>query len=95
MNYSKQRELALKVLQKNMCHPTADFVYEQMRKDLPNISLATVYRNLNQLAEAGLIRKVEGLDGSVHFDHNTHNHYHLFALNVIKFTMCPVKLHLT
>lgn len=39
MNYSKQRELALKVLQKNMCHPTADFVYEQMRKDLPNISL--------------------------------------------------------
>ena len=84
MNYSKQRELALKVLQKNMCHPTADFVYKQKRKDLPNISLATVYRNLNQLAEAGLIRKVEGLDGSVHFDHNTHNHYHFVCIKCNK-----------
>lgn len=78
-----------------MCHPTADFVYEQMRKELPNISLATVYRNLNQLAEAGLIRKVEGLDGSVHLIIIRTTIIILFALNVIKFTMCPVKLHLT
>ena len=79
MNYSKQRELALKVLQENMCHPTADFVYEQMRKELPNISLATVYRNLNQLAENGIIRRIDGLDGSVHFDHNLCKHYHFIC----------------
>ena len=66
-----------------------------MRKELPNISLATVYRNLNQLAEAGLIRKVEGLDGSVHFDHNTHNHYHFVCIKCNKFTNVPLKLDQT
>ena len=77
MNYSKQRELALKVLQKNMCHPTADFVYEQMRKDLPNISLATVYRNLNQLAAQGEILRVPVPTGADHFDFNIKPHYHV------------------
>ena len=76
MNYSKQRELVLKTLQENMIHPTADQVYELMRKEMPKISLATVYRNLNQLAEKGIIRRISGLNGSVHFDHDIEKHYH-------------------
>lgn len=79
MKYSKQRELILKTLQENMVHPTADYIYEKVRKEMPNISLATVYRNLNMLAESGLIRKVQGLDGSIHFDHNLCNHYHFIC----------------
>lgn len=79
MKYSKQRELILKVLSENVVHPTADFVYEIIKKEMPNISLATVYRNLNQLAANGMIKKAEGLDGSVHFDYNTHPHYHFIC----------------
>ena len=59
---------------------------------MPNISLATVYRNLNPLAEAGLIRKVEGLDGSVHFDHNTHNHYHFVCIKCNKVYDVPCEV---
>lgn len=84
MRYSRQRELTLQVLQENVCHPSTDFIYEKMKQKMPNISLATVYRNLNQLAEAGIIRKIEGLDGAVHFDHNTHNHYHFVCIKCNK-----------
>lgn len=84
MRYSRQRELTLQVLHENVCHPSADFIYEKMKQKMPNISLATVYRNLNQLAEAGIIRKIEGLDGAVHFDHNTHNHYHFVCIKCNK-----------
>lgn len=79
MKYSKQRELILNTLRENMVHPTADYIYEVLKKELPSISLATVYRNLNQLAALGLIKKIEGLDGSVHFDHNLSNHYHFIC----------------
>ena len=79
MKYSKQRELILKTLQEHMVHPTADYIYEVLKKELPSISLATVYRNLNQLAENGMVKKIEGLDGSVHFDHNLTNHYHFIC----------------
>lgn len=79
MRYSKQRELVLSALKKNVVHPTADFIYSVVRKELPNISLATVYRNLNMLAETGTIKRIEGLNGSVHFDSNTHNHYHFIC----------------
>lgn len=79
MKYSKQRELVLKAIQENMIHPTADHVYELVRKEIPNISLATVYRNLNMLAESNVIRRIDGLDGSVHFDYNMCNHYHFIC----------------
>lgn len=79
MKYSKQRELILKTIQNNMIHPTADHVYELVREEMPNISLATVYRNLNMLTQTGMIRRIDGLDGSVHFDHNMCNHYHFIC----------------
>mgnify|MGYP003054730679 CR=1 FL=1 len=79
MNYSKQRETILKVLRENMNHPTADRLYELVRRELSDISLATVYRNLNRLAAAGVILSVRGLDGSVHFDHNVEKHYHFIC----------------
>lgn len=79
MKYSMQRELVLKTLQNNVVHPTADYIYELLKKDLPSISLATVYRNLNLLAANGTIRRIEGLDGSVHFDHKTNPHYHFIC----------------
>ena len=79
MNYSKQRELILDVLRKNPVHPTADKLYELVRPLMPSISLATVYRNLNQLVDNGSVRKISGLDGAIHYDHCVEKHYHFIC----------------
>lgn len=84
MKYSRQRELILKTLKENAVHPTADFIYEIIKKQLPNISLATVYRNLHLLADNKIIRKIDTLDGSIHFDHNLCPHYHFICTNCNK-----------
>jgi Fur family peroxide stress response transcriptional regulator len=79
MNYSRQRQIITKTLQQNVVHPTAEYLYNILKKDEPKLSLATLYRNLNQLADAGMIKKIEGLDGCAHFDHNIHEHYHFIC----------------
>ncbi len=56
---SKQRELILEELRGLTCHPTADELYELVRKRISNISLGTVYRNLELLAANGVILKIE------------------------------------
>jgi Fur family ferric uptake transcriptional regulator len=76
---SRQRELVLEVVRSTMDHPTADWVYRQARRRLPRISLATVYRNLKQLAGEGLIREVHS-SGQSRFDGNTGRHYHIRCL---------------
>lgn len=79
MNYSKQREIIIKTLEENVIHPTAETLYSIIQKDYPEISKATLYRNLSQLSELGLIKKIEGLKTSAHYDHNTHLHYHFIC----------------
>ena len=79
MKYSRQRELILKTLKENCIHPTAEQLYELIRREEPTVSLATVYRNLNLLAENGIVKKIEGLDGTAHFDHQTFDHYHFIC----------------
>lgn len=81
MNYSRQRELILDTLKSNVVHPTAEYLYTILKEKEPNISLATLYRNLNQLAENGVIKKIDGLDTSSHYDHNTRAHYHFICDN--------------
>lgn len=79
MNYSKQREIILDTLSKNAIHPTAEALLEFLKRDDSNIGMTTLYRNLNQLADAGLIKKIDGLEPSAHFDHNTFEHYHFIC----------------
>jgi len=57
-------------------HPTADDVYASVQKKHPNISRATVYRNLNSLAEDGRLLKILG-NGVDRYDHNLHDHSHI------------------
>lgn len=77
MKYSRQRAAILSFLQSRKDHPTAELVYSSVKEEFPNISLGTVYRNLNQLAEAGMIAKHSfGILGIDHFDYNTDPHYH-------------------
>lgn len=79
---TKQREVILDELSKVTSHPTADEIYEMVRKKLPRISLGTIYRNLEILSECGLIRKMEIGGIQKRFDATTENHYH------IRCTMC-------
>lgn len=79
MKYSRQRELVREAVEKSSIHPTADEVYQEVRKREPTISLATVYRNLNQLSENHLIRRVVVPGDSDHFDHTLKEHEHMIC----------------
>ncbi len=72
-----QRQVILEEIRKVNTHPTADEVYEMVRKRLPRISLGTVYRNLEILSTRGLIQKVGPLSSQMRFDGNTETHYHI------------------
>jgi len=74
---SKQRSAILDAVKNTKCHPTADWVYTEVRKSIPNISLGTVYRNLARLAEEKVITKLNMGTSSEHFDGNVKPHYHV------------------
>lgn len=76
IKHSKQREIIKEFLMTRKDHPTADIIYMNVRKKLPNISLGTVYRNLTLLADIGEIRRLRVGDGVDHFDADTSIHYH-------------------
>ncbi|BCJ96773.1 transcriptional repressor [Anaerocolumna cellulosilytica] len=76
IKFSRQRESIKEYLANTKEHPTADMVYMHIRNIYPNISLGTVYRNLNLLAEQGEIIKLSHGTGSDRFDGNTLPHYH-------------------
>ncbi len=71
-------------------HPSADEVYEIVRKTLPRISLATVYRNLDILSELGQIQKLE-LSGTLkRFDWDVKKHYHIRCINCDRIENAPL-----
>ena len=90
-NYSRQREAVLNVLCSTKCHPTAAWIYENVRKVLPNISLGTVYRNLAALSEEGVILSLSVGDGYEHFDGNSAPHTHLHCKRCGKIYDAPLK----
>lgn len=73
---TRQRETILEVLRGTTSHPTADWVYQEVRKQLPNISLGTVYRNLKGLAAAGRVLELSYGSTFSRFDGNPCDHYH-------------------
>ena len=72
-----QRTLVLEAVNRLRCHATADQIYDEIRKDHPSISRATVYRNLNLLAEMGQVRRWEIPGSADCFDHICANHCHV------------------
>ncbi|MGO9120393.1 MAG: Fur family transcriptional regulator [Desulfomonilaceae bacterium] len=77
LKMTKQRRVIVEELKKLKTHPTATALYEIVRKRLPRISLGTVYRNLDLLAEAGIIQKLETAGTQKRFDGTVENHYHV------------------
>ena len=73
---TKQKEAILRVLKNTTSHPTAAWIYDEVRKELPHISLGTVYRNLRLLRAQGEISELEIIGDCRRFDGDTSNHYH-------------------
>jgi len=74
---TKQSLLILDIINNSYNHLTAYDVYEVCKKEISNISLGTVYRNLHNLVDNHKIRCIIGLDGVEHYDNlkNDHNHF--------------------
>ncbi len=72
-----QRRVVLEELLKATSHPTAVEVYEMVRGRMPKISLGTIYRNLELLADTGLIQKVDLVSSEARFDGNPKPHHHV------------------
>lgn len=79
MKFSRQREIILQFVRDSHSHPTADEVYTALKKNNPELSLGTVYRNLNRLSGLGIIKKIPVADGGDRFDGRTDSHYHLIC----------------
>ncbi len=77
---TKQRKIILEELTKLSSHPTADELYQIVRQRMPNISLGTVYRNLDILVEQGQIAKIEASGGQKRFDALMEYHQHVRCL---------------
>jgi len=77
---TKQRRIILEELCKLRSHPTADEMYQILRRRMPRISLGTVYRNLEVLSESGIIQKIDVGGTQKRFDGNAELHYHIRCL---------------
>ncbi|WP_167505940.1 Fur family transcriptional regulator [Desulfosediminicola flagellatus] len=80
LRMTNQREIILRELKKSREHLTADELYERVKKSMPRISLATVYRNLEILSEAGIIAKLEMSGRQKRFDYDVREHDHIYCI---------------
>ena len=92
---TRQRRVILEELCKVDTHPSADEVYAMVRKRLPRISLGTVYRNLEILAESGDILKLEPGCTLKRFDGKTGHHYHLRCIRCDRVFDSPADIDIT
>ena len=76
---SRQRDIILRIVRETASHPTAEWVYERARRKIPNLSLGTVYRNLNLLVEENAIQRVMTGDGLVRYDSRLGDHAHFIC----------------
>ena len=76
-NFSRKREAILQKIRGSHIHPTAEWVYQELKNEYPDLSLGTVYRNLMRFKEDGTIRSLGVINGQEHFDGelNAHDHF--------------------
>lgn len=77
LSNTNQRRVIMEELRRLKSHPTAEELYCKVKKRIPLISLATVYRNLDVLSEAGEVLRLEIAGKQKRFDGDTSLHYHL------------------
>ncbi len=76
---SRQRDMIMDLLRSTDIHPTADWLYNQLKRKFPSLSLGTVYRNLSILTEQGFVQKIASGNTFNRFEANASPHYHLIC----------------
>ena len=76
LRHSHQRDMIYNYMLETKEHPSAEMIYEDLKKIEPNLSLGTVYRNLKLLEELGLVRKVTNVNNVERYDAMTYDHIH-------------------
>ncbi len=86
----------MSVVKRTECHPTADWVYREARKQMPGLSLGTVYRNLKVLCDLGEVRSYEGAGGVSRYDGcvTTHHHFRCDRCGQMQDVEAPVDFDL-
>lgn len=79
--YSRKREAIRELLMSTQSHPTAEWIFSQLKTEIPDLSLATVYRNLSEMKQNGEIQSVAFWGGKERFDGNTAKHSHFVCDN--------------
>lgn len=81
MGMTRQRKIILTVLSDSVGgHLTVDQIFEKVRKEIPNIGMGTVYRNLNLLADEGKIKRLQIIGHPIRFDDNPEAHEHIVCV---------------
>ena len=75
----RKRDAILTCLRETKVHPSADWVYNQLKPEIPDLSLGTVYRNLSLFKEQGMIQSLGTVKGVERFDGDTHSHVHFIC----------------
>lgn len=76
---SKQRDRVYELIKSSTAHPTASWVYDELKREFSHLSIGTVYRNINILMAQGLIRKIETGSSFDRFDAYMDQHYHFIC----------------
>lgn len=90
---TKQKKVILELLKGTDTHPTADWIYEEARKVLPDISLGTVYRNLRVLTENNVIQELNYGSSYSRYDGNPKEHYHFVCNECQRVFDVPLDVH--
>lgn len=88
---TRQKKVIMEEIKKACDHPDADTLHSRVKKKLPRISLATVYRNLEDMAARGAILKLSGTTQRARFDGNSRPHYHFHCLECHEIEDLPVE----
>lgn len=78
-NFSVKREAIYKTISSTDIHPSAEWIYEQLKPSLPDLSLGTVYRNLAVFKQNGMIQSLGVINGQERFDWNMSKHSHFIC----------------
>src|SRR5947209_4717072 len=89
LRFTRQRAAVYHYFRTVDAHPTAEDVYTAVRRQEPKISLATVYKALDALVEAGLLTKVPTSEGPCRYDCRGEAHYHFYCLNTRQIVDLP------
>lgn len=79
LRYSRPRAAILGFFAERDRHVSAEDLYVELKRRGSNLSLSTVYLNLNVLSDAGVVREFQGSQGQKLYDSNVTPHYHLIC----------------